>query len=88
MTETHERPPMGFNAGNAEQPIPDEAPNLDYRKIALFLYRLLDDIDTLDDSCRGNDVLFRDAARKRQQRRHEISACDGYSVAFLRDQPK
>lgn len=36
------------------------------------LWMLLDDIDTLDDSCRDNDNAFRQAARKRQRQRFEI----------------
>ena len=48
------------------------------------LWMLLDNIDTLDDSCRSNDAMFRDAARKQQKRRHDLLTTDGYSL-FLPD---
>ena len=54
---------------------------------AMFLWDLLDNIDTLDDACKGNDLAFRKAVRKQQQRRYEISASDGYNVTFKQDLP-
>ena len=36
------------------------------------LWMLLDNIDTLDDSCRDNDLAFRDAARREQKKRFHI----------------
>ena len=43
-----------------------------WRTRAAKLWQLLDAIDTLDDSCRSDDALFRDEARAVQKRRHEI----------------
>ena len=37
--------------------------------VATKLWCLLDDIDTLDDSCRNNHLKFRDRVRRTQQRR-------------------
>ena len=39
---------------------------------AFKLWKLLDDIDTLDDSCRENDELFRKLVYDMQRRRFEI----------------
>ena len=50
------------------------------RNIAINLWQMLDDIDTLDDSCRDNDKAFRDATRKRQQLRHKFMVSDGYNL--------
>ena len=36
------------------------------------LWKLLDDIDTLDDACRSDDARFRSLARKMQQKRFGI----------------
>lgn len=36
------------------------------------LWALLDNIDTLDDSCRDDDRAFRDAARRQQKKRFDI----------------
>lgn len=47
-----------------------------------FLWDLLDNIDTLDDSCKGDDALFRKSAYAQQQRRYMIGASNGYTVDF------
>lgn len=39
---------------------------------AYLLWKLLDDIDTLDDACRSDDKAFRDCVRSVQQKRFEI----------------
>jgi len=44
----------------------------DWERKALELWKLLDDIDTLDDACRGDDKAFRDAARRVQRKRFDI----------------
>ena len=53
-----------------------------WEEVARFLWDLLDDIDTLDDVCKSNDVWFRNAVRVRQLRRFEVSSSDGYEVVF------
>ncbi|WP_299663907.1 hypothetical protein [uncultured Ruegeria sp.] len=50
----------------------------------IFLWDLLDDIDTLDDACKDNDAEFRNRVRQVQRRRFEISSSNGYSVTFTR----
>lgn len=51
-------------------------------RIAEFLWQLLDNIDTLDDSCKDNDHAFRVQARAQQQRRWEVGTSDGYSITL------
>lgn len=52
---------------------------------AKFLWRLLDDIDTLDDSCRNNHVKFRERVRAAQKRRNEVATSDGYVLTWKND---
>ena len=50
-------------------------------RVAQFLWKLLDDIDTLDDSCREDDQSFRKAVYRAQQKRWTTGAkSDGYIV--------
>lgn len=44
----------------------------DWKKAALRLWMLLDDIDTLDDACRSSDATFRDAVRRTQRKRFGV----------------
>lgn len=47
------------------------------------LWQLLDNIDTLDDSCRDNDAAFRREARKQQKQRFEIAVSyDGQTLTW------
>jgi hypothetical protein len=41
------------------------------KRTAVALWKLLDDIDTLDDACRHDDEMFRAAAYRRQRQRFE-----------------
>lgn len=54
----------------------------EWEAVAGYLFRLLDDIDTLDDSCRENDHAFRECVRHVQRRRFEVATTDGYKVSF------
>lgn len=54
----------------------------DTEAAAQFLWKLLDDIDTLDDAARDDDVSFRKNCREIQRRRFEVGATDGYTVTF------
>jgi len=45
---------------------------MDLEKQRDALWQLLDDIDTLDDSCRDDDHIFRERVRAVQQKRWEI----------------
>lgn len=49
-------------------------------RAASSLWKLLDDIDTLDDSCRDDDAMFRKKVREVQQRRFEFASSDGYRL--------
>jgi hypothetical protein len=55
---------------------------VDWESSARFLWDLLDNIDTLDDACKGDDLAFRNRVRRNQRRRFEISDSDGYVVTF------
>ena len=55
-------------------------------QIAVKLWALLDDIDTLDDAARTNDAFFRDAVRVVQQKRFEIMTGEEWDAAILKDQ--
>ncbi len=46
--------------------------NTDWEKSALDLWKLLDDIDTLDDAAKDNDRAFRDAVRRVQRKRFDL----------------
>lgn len=51
------------------------------KAIAEGLWKLLDDIDTLDDACRSNDESFRNLTRDVQRKRHGYLIClDSYSL--------
>ncbi len=47
---------------------------IDWRRTAYELWRLLDDIDTLDDACRENDAAFRKLTYAKQRKRFGIIA--------------
>ena len=49
---------------------------------ATFLWERLDDIDTLDDSCRDNHIKFRERVRATQKRRTEVADSDGYGLTW------
>lgn len=53
-------------------------------RVALFLWDRLDDIDTLDDACKGDDTAFRKEAYRLQRRRFEVGSvsADGQTVAL------
>ncbi len=58
---------------------------LDYRVISVFLWRLLDDIDTASDMAKSNDAAYRKRVEKLQRRRFEVSTSDGFDIAFKRN---
>jgi hypothetical protein len=54
------------------------------------LWTLLDDIDTLDDACKGDDAAFRKRCYELQQRRHGIvdgAYVDSATSAFMETGP-
>jgi len=64
-----------------EPPSPSVPEQVSDLEIATRLWQLLDDIDTLDDSCRDNDALFRERVREIQKRRHlYLTSLDGQTL--------
>jgi hypothetical protein len=53
----------------------------DWREVARRLWKLLDDIDTLDDAFREDDAGFRKAAYAKQRRRFEFMTGEQYDAA-------
>lgn len=51
------------------------------------LWALLDDIDTLDDTCRGHDDLFRTLTRAAQQERYAIMTGEEWDAARQTGEP-
>jgi hypothetical protein len=45
---------------------------MDTKEQLFKLWRMLDDIDTLDDACRDNDAAFRALVRDVQRKRFEV----------------
>ena len=62
-----------------------EGEDLDYRAIAVFLWSLLDDIDTTGDIVREDDAAYRATAEHIHKKRFEVSTSDGYAIAFTND---
>jgi hypothetical protein len=55
-----------------------------YKVAAIELWKLLDNIDTLDDAIKEDGVKFRDAVRRIQRKRMKVFTSDGYNL-FLTD---
>lgn len=50
------------------------------REVAVFLFGLLDDVDTADDVAKGDDKFYRNQIRAIHKRRFEVAETDGYNV--------
>jgi len=50
--------------------------------IALELFNLLDNIDTLSDVCRDDDKFYRRLVMREVKKRFDFAVTDGYKVAF------
>lgn len=48
-----------------------------WRNVAMDLWRVLDNIDTLDDACKDNDSTFRKNAITQVKKRHGILLLEG-----------
>ena len=57
------------------------------RDEALFLFGLLDDIDTASDIAKENDKTYREIVERLHRRRFEVASTDGYSVFLNSDDP-
>ena len=55
------------------------------REITEFLWKLLDDIDTMDDAAKSDDAAYRRAVGLIQNRRWEVGTSDGYNLKFISD---
>jgi hypothetical protein len=53
-----------------------------WNAIALFLWDLLDNIDTASDMAKGDDKAYREAVERIQRRRFEVGTTDGQTVQF------
>lgn len=51
-----------------------------YQKAASLLWQMLDNVDTLDDSCKSNEEAYRKAVRCEVQKRFRILVSDGYRL--------
>jgi hypothetical protein len=56
-----------------------------FKEAAVRLWQLLDDIDSLDDGCRGNDPAFRELVREKIQKRYQFAEADGYAIIWKSD---
>jgi len=56
---------------------------MDEKQIAVELYGIIDDIDTLDDMCKENDALFRHLCMQEVAKRFKYCETDGCKV-YLR----
>lgn len=55
------------------------------REIVEFLWKLLDDIDTMGDVAKSDDAFYRQAVEKIQNKRWEVGTSDGYTLKFISD---
>lgn len=55
----------------------------DLKYVSFYLWKLLDDIDTVDDIAKGDDQVYRHLVRNIQKRRFEVGDTDGYTVVFV-----
>ena len=53
---------------------------MNYKKAAIELWNILDNIDTLSDACRGNSEQYANLVNKHVRKRHNIMGTDGYSL--------
>jgi hypothetical protein len=59
----------------------------EWKRKAFELWRLLDNIDTLDDACRSNDEQFRNSARLQQRKRFDVVDGPGFDALYLEFTP-
>lgn len=50
------------------------------RSMVSDLWELLDDIDTLEDVCKSDDIRFRQYTSRRHKKRFDILTSDGYNL--------
>lgn len=57
----------------------------DAKAAAIFLFDLLDSIDTVSDIAKGDDAAFRREVERIHRRRFEVATTDGYTVTLRSD---
>lgn len=62
--------------------------NIDFKSYSDQLWQLLDNIDTLDDSCKSDDAAFRRSVRKLQKLRFDFADSDGYELTWKKVKPR
>lgn len=53
---------------------------MDYKKAAVELWHMLDDIDTYSDIVKDNDKVFREVVEKKVRQRFNVFESDGYCL--------
>ena len=61
---------------------------MDFKKAAIDLWQIIDDIDTYSDMAKGNDKAFRDAVEKKVRQRFDILISDGYDLFIPKNKEK
>lgn len=64
------------------EPAPPDTEIKRMHLIALFLWDLLDDIDTVSDMAKSNDKAYREAVERIQRRRFHVGSTNGHTVTF------
>lgn len=76
-------PPEYVSPSVVQQP---PSGNAQLRRIADFLWSLLDDIDTASDIAKADDKAYRTMVERIQRRRFDVGTTDGYTVTFIAEQ--
>ena len=66
-----------------------ECTDIEYlRELAVGLFEIIDDIDTMSDIAKGNNVFYRNRVEKYQKKRWKLGVIsDGYDIFRLHDKP-
>lgn len=64
-----------------------ECTDIEYlRELAVGLFEIIDDIDTMSDVAKGNNVFYRNRVEKYQKKRWKLGVIsDGYDIFRLHD---
>ena len=75
-------PPMGFSGEGGPLFLHDDTPGGEWRRTTLFLFDLLDDIDTAADMAKGDHAAYRAMVHEIQRRRFMVGTPAGSTVYF------
>lgn len=76
---------VGYNCSSDiefKNPVSECTDVIKLQKTVEFLWKLLDDIDTVGDMVKSNDVAYRKMVEKLQCKRLEVVTSDGYDLFF------